>query len=60
MKDSGLSLLARALAGWRVSVAAIRVRPHRTVAKHEEVMHYIEERRLMGKGIGYIDVHLLV
>lgn len=30
-----------------------------TVATHEEVMHLIEERRLMGRGIGYVDVHLL-
>lgn len=30
-----------------------------TVASHEEVLHFIEERRLMGKGIGYIDAHLL-
>jgi predicted nucleic acid-binding protein len=33
--------------------------PKATVASHEEVMHFIEERRLMGKGIGYIDAHLL-
>jgi predicted nucleic acid-binding protein len=29
-------------------------------AEHEEVMHYIEEHSLMGKGLGYIDAHLLV
>ena len=33
--------------------------PQATVASHEEVLHFIEERRLMGKGIGYIDAHLL-
>lgn len=28
-------------------------------AEHEEVMHVIEKYHLMGKGLGYIDVHLL-
>ncbi|MCK9418219.1 MAG: type II toxin-antitoxin system VapC family toxin [Nitrospirae bacterium] len=28
-------------------------------AEHEEVMHVIEKYQLMGKGLGYIDVHLL-
>jgi predicted nucleic acid-binding protein len=27
-------------------------------AKHEEVLHFIEQKQLMGKGLGYIDVHL--
>jgi hypothetical protein len=29
-------------------------------AEHEEVMDFIEEHALMGKGLGYIDTHLLV
>lgn len=29
------------------------------VAGHEEVLHFIESNRLMGLGLGYIDVHLL-
>ncbi len=29
-------------------------------AEHEEVMTFIEKYRLMGKGLGYIDMHLLV
>ena len=29
------------------------------VASHEEVLHFIESNRLMGLGLGYIDVHLL-
>jgi len=33
--------------------------PQATIASHEEVLLFIEERRLMGKGIGYIDAHLL-
>jgi predicted nucleic acid-binding protein len=28
-------------------------------AKHEEVIQFIENYRLMGKGLGYIEVHLL-
>jgi hypothetical protein len=28
-------------------------------AEHEEVMQFIEHHGLMGKGLGYIDMHLL-
>jgi predicted nucleic acid-binding protein len=28
-------------------------------AEHEEVMHFIENYKLMGKGLGYIDMHLI-
>lgn len=27
-------------------------------ARHEEILQFIEQNRLMGKGLGYIDVHL--
>ena len=27
-------------------------------AEHDEVMHFIEENKLMGKGLGFIDFHL--
>jgi predicted nucleic acid-binding protein len=30
-----------------------------TVAEHDEVMSFIVRRRLYGRGIGYVDVHLL-
>jgi predicted nucleic acid-binding protein len=33
--------------------------PSSVVATEEEVLHFIESHRLMGKGIGYIDAHLL-
>jgi predicted nucleic acid-binding protein len=33
--------------------------PAAPVATDEEVLVFIEERKLMGRGIGYIDVHLL-
>ena len=29
-------------------------------AEHKEALSFIENRRLMGKGIGYVDVHLLL
>lgn len=29
------------------------------LASHEEVLYFIEHHHLMGKGIGYIDAHLL-
>jgi len=28
-------------------------------AEHEEVMHFIESYSLMGRGLGYIDMHLI-
>jgi predicted nucleic acid-binding protein len=33
--------------------------PQATVAQHDEVLRLIEHHRLMGKDLGYIDVHLL-
>lgn len=33
--------------------------PSAPVATDEEVLEFIETRKLMGRGIGYIDVHLL-
>jgi predicted nucleic acid-binding protein len=33
--------------------------PMATVADSDEVLTYIERHRLFGKGIGYVDVHLL-
>lgn len=33
--------------------------PSLTPASENEALHFIEKRQLMGKGIGYIDVHLL-
>jgi predicted nucleic acid-binding protein len=33
--------------------------PTVSVASHEEVLHLIEQHRLQGKGLGWLDVHLL-
>ncbi len=29
------------------------------VAEHDEVIHFVNEKRLYGRGLGWIDVHLL-
>ena len=34
--------------------------PTSTVASHEEVLHLLSEQKLHGKGLGWIDMHLLV
>ena len=33
--------------------------PSTVVASDEETLHFIEQRRLMGRGLGWVDVHLL-
>ena len=33
--------------------------PTAIVAEHGEVMHFIERYHLMGRGLGYLDMHLL-
>jgi len=33
--------------------------PSATTPDHREVLYFIEQHRLMGKGLGYVDVHLL-
>ena len=37
----------------------LRALPQAIPAGHEEVMQFIENYRLMGKGLGYVDMHLL-
>jgi predicted nucleic acid-binding protein len=39
-------------------LALLQLLPQIPPAEHGEVMHFIERNRLMGKGLGYIDVHL--
>jgi hypothetical protein len=34
--------------------------PVADVANDDEVMKFIDDRQLMGKGLGYIDIHLLM
>jgi len=33
--------------------------PTTIVAEHEEILVFIENNRIMGKGLGYVDIHLL-
>lgn len=33
--------------------------PSATVVEHDEALHFIDRHKLMGKGLGYIDIHLL-
>ena len=33
--------------------------PTTIVAEHEEILVFIENNRTMGKGLGYVDIHLL-
>jgi predicted nucleic acid-binding protein len=40
-------------------LALLRHLPMATTADSEEVLAYIDRHRLYGKGIGYVDVHLL-
>ena len=37
----------------------LQLLPMGVEAEHEEVLSFIENRQLMGKGIGYVDVHLI-
>ena len=41
-------------------LSLLHVLPGAFHAEDKEVMHFIEIHRLMGKGLGYIDMHLLV
>jgi len=40
-------------------LALLEALPKTTLAEHEEVLYYIDLHQLMGKGLGYIDTHLL-
>ncbi len=39
-------------------LALLQLLPMATQAKHEEVMEFIENNKLMGRGLGYVDMHL--
>ncbi len=46
--------------GNRVEVLSLLAAlPHAVVADNDEVLKFIERRKLMGRGLGFIDVHLL-
>lgn len=43
----------------REILALLRALPHVPIATHDEVLEFVEAGRLMGRGLGWIDVHLL-
>lgn len=43
----------------REILALLRDLPMAAKIEHEDIMDFIDNHKLMGKGIGYIDVHLL-
>jgi predicted nucleic acid-binding protein len=40
-------------------LSSLQALPMTIEAEHDEVMQFIEHHQFMGKGLGYIDVHLL-
>jgi len=42
-----------------VIISFLQLLPKSIEAEHEEVLSFIENNRLMGKGIGYVDVQLI-
>jgi predicted nucleic acid-binding protein len=40
-------------------LSLLRDLPATAVATDDEVLYFIEQRKLMGRGIGYVDAHLL-
>ena len=42
-----------------VILSYLELLPMGIVAEHDEVLSFVENNRLMGKGLGYVDVHLL-
>lgn len=38
----------------------LQLLPMATTVEHEEVLSFIEDNRLMGLGLGYIDIHLIM
>jgi predicted nucleic acid-binding protein len=40
-------------------IALLEALPTALVVDHDELLSFIEAREIMGKGLGYVDVHLL-
>jgi len=40
-------------------LSLLRALPMASMADHGEILHFIDRHRLMGIGLGFIDVHLL-
>jgi len=52
-------LACGSLVNRRLTLELLAQLPKATVASHDEVMYLLENRRLHGKGIGYVDACLL-
>ena len=37
----------------------LKALPQSAIAEHDEVLHFLHEKRLYGRGLGWIDLHLL-
>lgn len=42
-----------------IILSFLQLLPMSIEAEHDEVLSFIEDNRLMGKGMGYVDVHLI-
>ena len=40
-------------------LSLLRALPQARVLEHEEVLHFLDGRHLYGRGLGWVDVHLL-
>lgn len=40
-------------------LSLLRALPQARVLEHEEVLHFVEGRHLYGRGLGWVDAHLL-
>jgi predicted nucleic acid-binding protein len=40
-------------------LTALTALPHAPMAAHDEVLAFLESHRLMGRGLGWVDIHLL-
>jgi len=43
----------------REILSLLRALPAAVTATHDDVLLFVEEQRLMGLGLGYVDIHLL-
>ncbi len=40
-------------------LSALTALPHAPVASHDEVLAFLETHHLMGRGLGWVDIHLI-
>jgi predicted nucleic acid-binding protein len=43
----------------REILSLLEALPQAVAADHQEVLRFVDSRQLMGRGLGYVDVHLL-